>query len=162
MVEEASPIDVQKILGRRHVAVDVKSLCEHLDMLVGAQVAEVIMRHHEVRLGKEDVGFIRKDNPNARPREIVEKLVERSKFSGLGTVEAKLDENGRELEITIKNPCVTKTDGSGKSFLFSHWCGALSVIMGGEFEVIHAAYDPNRDVMKGRIVPHRRPTTETK
>jgi len=160
MVEEPTLVVDQKVLGRRHVAIDVKSLCEHLDTLVGSQVAEVIMRHHEVRLGIEDADFILKQNPKAIPSEIVEKLAERWRLSGVGNVQARLSDDG--LEITIKNPCVTKTEGSAKSFLFSHWCGALSVVMSGEFEVIHVTYDPARDVMKGRIVPHNSSGNETK
>jgi hypothetical protein len=153
MVEEATlsvPLDY---LGRRHVAIDIRSLCEHLDLLVGAQVAEVIMKHHEVRLGKDAVAEIRKQNTDATTNEIIGKLVEHLQVTGFGTVEAKLTESGRELEITVKNPCVKKTDGSAKSFLFSHWCGALSAMVGGEFEVMHVVYDAQKDLMRGRIVP---------
>ena len=72
---EGGPI-IRKILGRRHVAVDIEALCEHVDLLVGPQVAEVIMNHHLIRLGKEDAEFVRKQNPNATPAEIVERLAE--------------------------------------------------------------------------------------
>jgi hypothetical protein len=156
MDEETRSI-VQKITGRRHILVDIEALCEHLDQLVGSQVAEVIMNHHEIRLGKEDAEFVRKQNPNASPAEIVEKLCESWRFSGIGDVQAKLKlvENGPELEISIGAPCLTKTTGSGKSFLFSHWCGTLSLILGGDFEVKNVTYDSQKDVMSGRIVPHR-------
>ena len=155
MVEERALVGVQSILGHRHVSVDIVSLCDHLDILVGPQVAEVIMRHHEVRLGKEDVVFLRKQHPDASPSEIIEKLVESSRLSGVGSVDVKFRENGPELEITIQNPCLTKMEGSAKSFMFAHWCGALNAIMkGGEFDVMHAVYDPHKDVLRGRIVPH--------
>ena len=160
---EGGPI-VQMILGRRHVAVDIEALCEHVDLLVGPQVAEVIMNHHLVRLGKEDAEFVRKQNPSATPAEIVEKLAEHPRQSGIGDVKAKLNlsENGPELEISIGAPCITKTVGSGKSFLFSHWCGSLSVILGGDFEIKNVAYDAQNNIMSGKIVPHERPATQNK
>jgi hypothetical protein len=162
MVEELPAVTAHRILGRRHVAIDMSSLCEHLDLLVGAQVAEVIMKHHEVRLGKEDVASLRKQNPNASTNEIIERLVETARLSGLGEVEANLREGGPELEISIRDPCLTKTDGSARSFMFAHWCGALSAIMkGGEFEVMHVTYDPNKDMLRGRIVPRSVPTAHT-
>ena len=34
------------ILGKRHVAIDVESLCEHIDALTGRPVAEVIINNH--------------------------------------------------------------------------------------------------------------------
>ncbi|HUK50211.1 MAG TPA: hypothetical protein VLV18_04180 [Terriglobales bacterium] len=163
MVEETALMGGQSILGRRHVSIDIVSLCDHLDVLVGPQVAEVIMKHHEVRLGKEDVAFLRKQHPEASPNEIVEKLVESSRISGVGSVEAKLKDNGPELEIIIQNPCLTGTEGSAKSFMFAHWCGALSAIAkGGEFEVMHVTYDPYKKVLRGRIVPRRPPTNNSR
>jgi hypothetical protein len=152
---DSSPT-VRRILGRRHVAVDIEALCEHLDLLVGPQVAEVIMNHHVVRLGKEDAELERKEHPNASSMEIIERFAEAWRLSGMGDVQAKLDENGPELRVSIVNPCLRKTEGSAKSFLFSHWCGALSVILGGAFEVKNATYDSQKDVMSGTIVPHRR------
>ena len=80
--------------------------------------------------------------------------------SGIGDFKAKLklNESGPELEISIGAPCVTKTVGSGKSFLFSHWCGSLSIILGGDFEVENVTYDAQNNIMSGKIVSHRHPT----
>jgi hypothetical protein len=160
---EGPNANAREITGRRHVSVNIEALCEHLDQLVGQQVAEVIMNHHEVRLGKEDAEFMRKQNPNASPAEIVGKIAEGWRLSGVGDVQAKLKlmESGPELEISIGAPCVTKPAGSAKSFLFSHWCGVLSVILGGDFEAKNVTYDSEKDVMGGRIVPHRL-ATQTK
>jgi hypothetical protein len=150
---EGIPSFAREILGRRHVAIDVDALCHHLDLLVGQQVAEVIMNHHQVRLGKDGAAFIRNQNPGASPTEIIEKLAEVWRFSGIGDVKARLV--GPELELSIIDPCVKVTEGSAKSFMFSYWCGVLSNILGGEFEVGHLAYDSRQDVMKGRIVQHK-------
>jgi len=158
---DSSPT-VRQILGRRHVAVDIEALCEHLDQLVGPQVAEVIMSHHEVRLGKEDAELERKEHPDVSPMEIIGKLAETWHLSGMRDVQAKLDENGPELVVSIVNPCLRKTEGSAKSFLFSHWCGALSVILGGVFEIKNVTYDSQKDVMSARIVSRRPATTQTK
>jgi hypothetical protein len=120
------------------------------------------MSHHEVRLGKEDAELERKEHPDVSPMEIIGKLAETWHLSGMRDVQAKLDENGPELVVSIVNPCLRKTEGSAKSFLFSHWCGALSVILGGVFEIKNVTYDSQKDVMSARIVSRRPATTQTK
>lgn len=152
-----------KILGRRHVAADMQALCEHLDLLVGPQVAEVIINSHESRLGKQDAEELQRENPNATKVELIRKLEHSGRLSGIGAVETKLlptEEAPEEIEIRIGHPCVTMTQGSAKSFLFSHWWGALSVILGGEFETKDVIYDQQKDEMRGRIA--RRATTSKK
>jgi hypothetical protein len=63
------------ILGQRHAVVDIRALLNHLDALVGSQVAEVIARSLEMKLGKEDALRIHRLNPDSNVAEIIARLI---------------------------------------------------------------------------------------
>ena len=73
-----------RILGRRHAAVNMQALCNHLDSLVGIQVAEVIMHNLEFRLGKEDAARIKTEETHAKLDEIIEHVAQSNRLSGVG------------------------------------------------------------------------------
>jgi hypothetical protein len=54
--------------------------------------------------------------------------------------------------VQISNPSVKGTVGAAKAFLFSWWCGALSVLLNRELEIEDVTCDEGENVMKCKIV----------
>jgi hypothetical protein len=142
-----------RILGQRHAAVDIQGLCEHLDLIVGAKVAEVVMNQHEFRQGKEDAASIRQEKPEAAIQELLDSFAYAETLSGVGVVKVMIPRASLGLiDVEISNPCVKRTTGAAKSFLFSYWCGLFTQLLGKEFKIDQVAYDENKNLMKCRII----------
>jgi len=142
-----------RVLGKRHVAVDVQALCDRLDLMVGPKVAEVILNQHEFHLGKQDAAEIRAQKPHASVREIVGLLTDAECVSGVGTVGLAIPENPPyRVKLEIANPCVRRTVGASKAFLSSYWCGVLTSLLGKEFKAEGVVYDEARDLLKCELV----------
>lgn len=140
------------IVGRRHVAVDAESLCQHFDALVGVQVAEVILDNHETRLGKEDADRIRTEKPQATIRELTKQMTDAESISGIGVVNLTLPDNADgAFIIEISNPIVKGTAGAAKAFMFSYWRGALSALLEKDLDIAEVSYDKAKDQIRGRI-----------
>ena len=142
-----------RILGRRHTSLDIQGLCEHLDLIIGAGVAEVLMNQHEFRLGKEDAASAHHERPEATIQELVNSFANAETLSGVGVVRVAIAETSPSaIDLEISNPCVKQTTGAAKSFLFSYWCGVLTELLGKEFKIDHVTYDENKNLMKCRII----------
>jgi hypothetical protein len=142
-----------RILGQRHAAVDIQGLCEHLDLIVGPMVAEVVMNQHEFRQGKEDAASIRQEKPEAAIQELLDSFANVEALSGVGVVKVTIPEASLgPIDVEISNPCVKRTTGAAKSFLFSYWCGLFTQLLGKEFKIDQVAYDENKNLMKCRII----------
>jgi hypothetical protein len=143
-----------RILGQRHVAIDIQGLCEHLDLIVGPMVAEVVMNQHEFRQGKDDAASIRQEKPEAAIQELLDSFANAETLSGVGVVKVTIPEaSPGPIDVEISNPCVKRTTGAAKSFLFSYWCGLFTQLLGKEFKIGQVAYDENKNLMKCRIIP---------
>jgi len=141
-----------RILGRRNAVIDVEALCQHLDGLVGVQVAEVILDNHEVRLGREDAARLRKDKPQAGIRELVDELSHLDLVSGMGVTRAMLPEGlVGDVTLEVSNPILTATRGAAKALIFSYWRGALSFLLGKEKVVKDLTYDDGMNVLRCQI-----------
>ncbi len=152
------------ILEHRHVAMDAQALCEHLDSLVGSQVAEVIMNNHEFRLGKEDAERLRRQNPQTSLQEIIDHLLEADLLSGVGVVKVRLTpdlSNLTEATVEVSEPCVKGIEGASKAFISSYWCGVLSVLFGGAFEATDVNYREDENKLKYRMVRRLAENTES-
>jgi hypothetical protein len=142
-----------RILGHRHVAIDVEALCEHLDQLVGAMVAEVMMNQHEFHLGKENATRLRMANPQAAITEIVDMVAEADRLSGVGVTKVTMPQDALgPIEVEVSNPCVRKTTGTAKSILFSYWSGILSSLLSRKIVVGNVVYDADRNILKCTLV----------
>jgi len=142
-----------RILGQRHTTVDMQGFCEHLDLIVGAKVAEVVMNQHEFRQGKEDAASIRQEKPEATIQELLDSFANAETLSGVGVVKVTIPGASLGLiDVEISNPCVKRTTGAAKSFLFSYWCGLFTQLLGKEFKIDQVAYDENKNLMKCRII----------
>ena len=143
-----------RILSQRHVAIDIQGLCEHLDLVVGPMVAEVVMNQHEFRQGKDDAASIRQEKPEAAIQELLDSFANVETLSGVGVVKVTIPEaSPGPIDVEISNPCVKRTTGAAKSFLFSYWCGLFTQLLGKEFKINKVAYDENKNLMKCRIIP---------
>ena len=143
-----------RIFGQRHAAVDIQGLCEHLDLIVGPKVAEVVMNQHEFRQGKEDAASIRQEKPEAAIQELLDSFANAEALTGVGVVKVTIPEASLgPIDVEISNPCVKRTTGAAKSFLFSYWCGIFTQLLGKEFKIDQVAYDENKNLMKCRIIP---------
>jgi hypothetical protein len=145
-----------RLFGQRHAAVNAQALCDHLDSLVGPMVGEVIMNNLESRLGKEDAAKLLEENPKATVDELVKKLVEADLITGMGITKTTIPEDpDAPIRVEIWNPIVRGNKGAAKSFLFSYWSGALSLILRRQLEVKTVDFDEKRKVMKCEIVPRQ-------
>ncbi len=143
-----------RILGQRHAAVDIRGLCEHLDLIVGPMVAEVVMNQHMFRQGKDDAVTIRQEKPEAAIQELLDSFANAEALSGVGVVKVTIPEAALgPIDVEILNPCVKRTTGATKSFLFSYWCGIFTQLLDKEFKIDQVAYDDNKNLMKCRIIP---------
>ena len=142
-----------RVFGTRVTAIDAQALCNHLDSLVGAKVAEVIMHNLEYRDGKLDAAKVRAEKPQASLGELIEDLARGARLSGLGVPKVTLPENAKEpIEVQIVNPCVTGSSGAAKSFAFSWWAGVLTTLFGREMDVQGYVYYEDRNMTTCRIV----------
>ena len=138
-----------RLLGQRQALVDVKSLCDHLDSLVGPVVSEVRMNNLETRLGKEDATRLRKTNPKATVNELVAKLEEADLITGMGITKVTLPKQPEaQIKLEIWNPIVRGNSGAAKSFLFSWWSGALTSVLGRELDIKTVDYDEKANVLR--------------
>jgi len=142
-----------RILGRRQIAMTPQTLCNHLDSLVGVKVAEVIMNNLEYRSGKDETEIFRKEKPQATLNEMIDLLIQYDSLTGVGITKVTLPKNDHDrIMVQISNPSVKGTVGAAKAFLFSWWCGALSVLLNRELEIEDVTYDEEKNVMKCKIV----------
>ena len=143
-----------RILGQRHAVVDIQGLCEHLDLIVGPMVAEVVMNQHMFRQGKEDAASIRREKPDASIEQLVDLFANAETLSGIGVVKVNPPKTAPgPVDLEISNPCLKRTTGAAKSFLFSYWCGIFSELFGKEFKIDQITYDEKENSMKCRIIP---------
>lgn len=143
-----------RILGMRHALIDVEALCNRLDLIVGSRVAEVIINQHMSALGREDATRIREEKPQATARQILDILIEADCTTGVGVTKVTAAQGLLDpVEIEVSNPCVRKTVGSAKSFLFSYWCGVLTCLSGRQFRIGYAVYDESRNLTRCQLVP---------
>jgi hypothetical protein len=132
----------------------MQRFCERLDIIVGPMVAEVVMNQHEFRQGKEDAASIRQEKPEAAIQELLDSFAGAEALSGVGVVKVTIHEASLgPIDVEISNPCVKRTTGAAKSFLFSYWCGLFTQLLGKEFKIDQVAYDENKNLMKCRIIP---------
>jgi len=138
-----------RLFGQRQALVDVRSLCDHLDSLVGPVVGEVIMHNLESRLGKEDADRVREANPKATVAELLAKLEETDLITGMGVTKVSLPKDpAAEIKLEIWNPIVRGNSGAAKSFLFSWWCGALTSLLGRELDIKMVDYDDKANTLR--------------
>jgi len=138
-----------RLFGQRQALVDVKSLCDHLDSLVGPVVGEVIMNNLESRLGREDATRLREASPKATVEELVAKLEETDLYTGMGITKVTLPKDpGAQIKLEIWNPIVKGNSGAAKSFLFSWWCGALTSVLGRELDIKTVDYDEKAKMLR--------------
>ncbi len=143
-----------RILGQRHTAIDVQALCDHLDLILGASVAQVVLNQHEFRQGKEEAAAARKEKPQATIQELVDSFANAETLSGVGVVRVTIPEtSSAPADVEISNPCVKRTTGAARSFLFSYWCGVFTNLSDKEFKIDNVTYDDSRNLMKCRIIP---------
>jgi hypothetical protein len=113
----------------------------------------VIMNNHGVRLGKEEVEYIRAQNPQATVQQILDILLESDRISGFGITRVTLPVNNSDpVKVEVENPAITGTEGAAKTLTFSYWAGALSSLLGREFEVDDPTYDQDSSQLKGTLI----------
>jgi hypothetical protein len=146
-----------QIFRKRHIAMDAEALCQSLDSMCGYQVAEVLLHNHIRKLGREDAGRMREGMPDAAMDTILAKLFESDRLSGRGIAKFTLPHDQQAaINIDMWNPCVKKTEGSGKSLLFSWWCGALGQLLGRDLEIADVSFDPKTNTARA-ILRNRTP-----
>jgi len=142
-----------RILGQCRTAVNIQGLCDHLDLMVGSNVAEVIMNQHEFRQGKDDAARVRQTRSGETIQEMLNFFADAETLSGVGVVKVTaLDTAPGHVDLEISNPCVRRTSGATRSFLFSYWCGVFTELVGKEFKIDQVTYDENKDLMRYRII----------
>lgn len=143
-----------RLMGLRQMVMSMDALCNHLDTLVGSQVAEVIIKNLELQEGKEEAERFLRNHPDGKVDEFIDLLKRYDALSGVGVTSVKFPENqDAPILIEIFNPYIKRTSGSSKSLLFSWWCGALSAILHRELDLESITYDATNDVMKCTIAP---------
>jgi hypothetical protein len=142
---------VLRVLGQRRLAIDVQTLCDHLDLLVGSKVAEVIIGNTSFALGKEDVSRVLKERPDATILEMIEFFVQDQRLSGVGICKVNV-RSEKSVDLEIINPVLKPTSGSSKAMVVSRWCGALSELLNEKMIAEKVEYDEISDVLKCRIV----------
>jgi len=136
------------------MVIDMDALCNHLDTLVGNQVAEVIIKNLELQEGKKEAERFLRNHPDAKVEEFIDLMRRYDALSGVGITSVRFSENQDGLIfIEISNPYVKRTTGSSKSLLFSWWCGVLSGILHRELDLESITYDASSDVLKCTITP---------
>jgi hypothetical protein len=142
------------VLGQRHAVVDMRALLNHLDILVGSQVAEVIVRSLEMKLGKEDAIRIHQENPKASIAENIKRLIESDRYSGFGLTNVVLtnDKSGR-IPVEVLNPYLRGTVGAARVFHIAWWAGVVSGLLNREFEIEDVVFDETKNLIKCDLVP---------
>ena len=141
-----------RILSQRQMVMNMDALCNHLDALVGNQVAEVIIKNLELQEGKEEAERFSRNHPDAKVEEFTDLMRRYDALSGVGLTSVSFSERqDGPIFIEIANPYIKRTVGSAKSLLFSWWCGALSRILHQELDLESIAYDANSDVLRCTI-----------
>lgn len=123
-----------------------------MDELVGAKVAEVMMKNLQSRLGKEDGAWLKKDHPNANLSELINLASEWDRLAGYGATEASLIEID-SVSLTVSNPAIKGTKGAAKAFLFAWWAGMISSFMANDCDYSNVTYDETANTMKCKIAP---------
>ena len=143
-----------RLLGLRQMVISMDALCNHLDTLVGSQVAEVIIKNLELQEGKEEAERFLRNHPDAKVEEFVNLMKRYDALSGVGITSVRFSDNQDGfIFVEILNPYIKRTSGSSKSLLFSWWCGALSAILHRELDLESITYDVSRDILKCTIAP---------
>jgi len=142
-----------RILGMRLTAIDAQTLCNHLDSLVGVKVGEVIMHNLEFRLGKLDATRLKAEKPGATLDDLIEHLRKTDQLTGVGLTTVRIPDPSGPVEVEVANPSVKGTEGAAKSFIFSYWAGALTALLGKEFDMRNASYDMEKDLIRCIIIP---------
>ena len=143
-----------RLLGLRQMVMSMDALCNHLDTLVGNQVAEVIIKNLELQEGKEEAERFVRNHPDAKVEEFLDLMKRYDALSGVGITSVRFSENQDGLVfIEILNPYIKRTSGSSKSLLFSWWCGALSAILRRDLDLESITYDASSDILKCTIAP---------
>ena len=86
--------------------------------------------------------------------EIIDMLVEADALSGAGVTKVTMPggvERANDVLVEISNPCVKGDRGAAKALLFSYWCGALSILLDGEFEAKEISYKEEENSLTARI-----------
>ena len=97
---------------------------------------------------------VRQRKPEAAIQELVDSFANAEALSGVGVVKVTIPEASLgPIDVEISNPCVKRTTGAAKSFLFSYWCGLFTQLLGKEFKIDQVGYDENKNLMKRRIIP---------
>jgi hypothetical protein len=145
------------ILGRRRAVVDLKALLEYLDILVGSQVAEVIVRSLETRLGRNDANRIRQENPGVNIQEIIRKLIAADGHAGFGLTSVSLPEDGSQrIRIEVTNPYLRGRVVAVRLFHFARWAGILGALLNNEFEIESVYYDEGKNTAQCELLPRRK------
>jgi len=143
-----------RVLGRRQMTITPQDLCSYLDSLVGVQVAEVIINNLEFRGGKQEAETFRKERPGSSPNDIINVLIRYDSLTGVGVTKVVIpDQPDKPIRLEIENPCVKGTIGAAKAFLFSWWSGALSALLGKDYEAKNVTFDQAANTMKCDILP---------
>jgi hypothetical protein len=128
---------------------NIDALCNHLDVLVGTKVAEVIVRKLELQEGMEEAELFFREHPNAKVEDFTNYLTKYDALTGVGLTSVNISSNPKlQITIEISKPYVKKTEGSLKSLIFSWWCGALSSALKRELDIESTTYDATKDVLK--------------
>jgi hypothetical protein len=127
-------------------------LCKHLDILVGQTLAEVIIKNHEFRLGKEDAERHRRESANASTEQIIEFFKENDLASGVGVTKCTVEPD-KSVLVEISNPCVKQTSGAAKALLFGYWSGAISTLFGKEYDTTEVQFNESKNVISALIAP---------
>jgi hypothetical protein len=142
-----------KLGGRRYILMSMDALCNHLDLLVGTKVAEVIMRKLELQEATEEAERFFQEHANAKVEDFINYLIKYDALSGVGLPSVNISSNpNAPITIEISNPYTKKTEGSMKSLLFSWWCGALSSALKRELDIWSTTYDATKDILKCTLV----------
>jgi len=114
------------------------------------------MHHLEYHLGKAEGKRFMEKNPQATVKALIEHFVEADRRSGMGITKATWCANpGNVLQVEVANPAVRGSAGSGKSFIFAWWAGALSSHADKEFDVDGITYDEQTNIARCKIVERR-------
>jgi tRNA nucleotidyltransferase/poly(A) polymerase len=143
---------ILRVMGQRRLAVNAQALCDHLDLLVGSKVAEVIMANTAFALGASDAERAVKEMPDATILEVIEHLLQEQRQSGAGNCTLSfVSEKSADLEIA--NPVLKPAKGSARMMLVSHWCGVLSELLKEKMVPDKIRYDEEIDVLSCKIIP---------
>ena len=140
------------ILGRRHSAFDIQPFCNYMDQLVGEKVAEVMMKNLQLRLGKEDGAWLKKEHPKANLIELINLASEWDRLAGYGSTKASVNDYN-SISLTVSNPAIKGTKGAAKAFLFAWWAGVIGSFIEKDCDYSNVAYDQTANTMECEVGP---------